>query len=261
MTAAPRMPVAFIGHGSPMNTLEQNAYTQTWRALGVSLTKPKAVLMISAHWYTRGTFVCSAARPETIHDFGNFPQALFDFQYPAPGSPELAQRVARLLQPVQVEMDDRWGLDHGAWSVLAHVFPNADVPVVQLSIDATQAPQWHYDIAQRLAPLRDEGVLILGSGNVIHNLRIMNWREQHVAFDWAVRFNEAVKRNLQQPDHAALIQYERFGEDARLSIPTPEHYLPLLYVIALQTPQDTLRMLTDGIFGGSISMLSVVFGE
>jgi 4,5-DOPA dioxygenase extradiol len=260
MNAPARMLVAFIGHGSPMNTLERNAHTDAWRAFGASVPKPKAILMISAHWYTRGTQVSAMKTPKTIHDFRGFPPALFDFQYPAPGSPELAQRVATLLQPLQVGLDQQWGLDHGAWSVLAHVFPNADIPVVQLSIDATQAPQWHYDLAKRLAPLRDEGVLIIGSGNVVHNLGIMNWREQNVAFDWAVRFNDLVRSHLIQPDHPALIDYDKLGEDARLSIPTPEHYLPLLYVIALQTPEDELRMLTDGIFGGSISMLSVAVG-
>jgi 4,5-DOPA dioxygenase extradiol len=257
MNTAARMPAAFLGHGSPMNTLERNAHTDAWRAFGASVPKPKAVLMISAHWYTRGTRVCAVENPETIHDFRGFPQALFDFQYPAPGSPQLAQRVAHLLHPVQAGLDQEWGLDHGAWSVLAHVFPDADIPVVQLSIDATQAPQWHYDLGKRLAPLRDEGVLIVGSGNVVHNLGIMNWREQRSAFDWAARFNDLVKSHLQQPDHATITHYDRLGEDARLSIPTPEHYLPLLYIIALQQPDEMARILTDGIFGGSISMLSV----
>lgn len=254
------MPVAFLGHGSPMNTLEQNAFSKAWRSFGAAVPRPKAVLMVSAHWYTLGTHVTAMPTPETIHDFGGFPQALFDFQYPAPGSPALARRVAQLLQPLKVGLDEQWGLDHGAWSVLAHAFPDASVPVVQLSIDRTQTPQWHYDLAQRLAPLRDEGVLILGSGDVVHNLGIMNWREQTVAFDWAVRFNDLVKSHLAQPDHPALINYERLGEDARLSIPTPEHYLPLLYVAGLQTPQDKVSVLVDGIIGGSISMLSVAFG-
>jgi 4,5-DOPA dioxygenase extradiol len=260
MNTSARMPVAFLGHGSPMNTLQQNAFTNAWRSFGASVPKPKAVLMVSAHWFTPGTHVTAMQVPETIHDFGGFPQALFDFQYPAPGAPVLAQRVAQLLHPLKVGLDETWGLDHGAWSVLAHVFPDASVPVVQLSIDRTQPPQWHYDMAKRLAPLRDEGVLIIGSGDVVHNLGIMNWREQNVAFDWAVRFNDTVKSHLAQPDHPALINYDRLGEDARLSIPTPEHYLPLLYVIAVQTPEDKLGILVDGIIGGSISMLSVVIG-
>jgi 4,5-DOPA dioxygenase extradiol len=260
MNTSTRMPIAFLGHGSPMNTLEQNAFSMAWRNFGTAVPKPKAVLMVSAHWYTPGTHVTAMQTPETIHDFRGFPQALFDFQYPAPGAPALAQRVAQLLQPLKVGLDEQWGLDHGAWSVLAHVFPDASVPVVQLSIDRTQPPQWHYDLAKRLAPLRDEGVLILGSGDVVHNLGIMNWREQNVAFDWAVRFNDLVKSHLAQRDHSALINYDRLGEDARLSIPTPEHYLPLLYVIALQTPEDKLNILVDGIIGGSISMLSVAFG-
>jgi 4,5-DOPA dioxygenase extradiol len=253
-------PAAFLGHGSPMNTLEHNAYTSAWREFGAALHKPKAVLMISAHWFTPGTHVTAMQAPETIHDFRGFPQALFDFRYPAPGSPELARRVAQLLQPLEVGLDEKWGLDHGAWSVLAHVFPGADVPVVQLSIDRTQPPQWHYDLAKRLAPLREEGVLIVGSGDVVHNLGIMNWREQNVAFDWAVRFNDLVKSHLAQPDHPTLINYEKLGEDARLSIPTPEHYLPLLYVIAVQRPEDKLSIVSDGIVGGSISMLSVAIG-
>jgi 4,5-DOPA dioxygenase extradiol len=254
------MPVAFLGHGSPMNTLERNAFTETWRQFGEAVPKPKAILMISAHWFTRGTHVTAMQQPETIHDFRGFPQALSDFQYPARGAPELARRVAQLLAPLDVGLDQQWGLDHGAWSVLAHVFPAANVPVVQLSIDRTQAPQWHYDLAKHLAPLRDEGVLIIGSGNVVHNLGIMNWREQNAAFDWAVRFNDLVRSHLTQPDHPALINYERLGEDARLSIPTAEHYLPLIYVIGTQTPEDKLDVLTDGIIGGSISMLSVVVG-
>lgn len=260
MASTTRLPVVFFGHGSPMNALERNDYTETWRTFGASLSKPRAVLMISAHWFTRGTHAAAMETPETIHDFGGFPQPLFDFQYPAPGAPELAQRVADLLAPLPVGLDREWGLDHGAWSVLTHVFPEADVPVVQLSIDRTQPAQFHYDLGKRLAPLRDEGVLIVGSGNVVHNLGIMNWREQTVAYDWAVRFNDLVKRCLESRDHAPLIGYDQLGNDARLSIPTPEHYLPLLYIIGQQTADDKMTLLTDGIFGGSISMLSLSIG-
>lgn len=260
MASITRLPVLFFGHGSPMNTLARNDYTETWRAFGASIAKPRAVLMISAHWFTSGTHVTAADTPETIHDFGNFPQALFDFQYPAPGAPDLAHRVADLFAPLAVGLDREWGLDHGAWSVLAHVFPDADVPVVQLSIDRTQSAQFHYDLGKRLTPLRDEGVLVIGSGNVVHNLGIMNWREQTVAYDWAVRFNERVKRCLESRDHAPLIGYDQCGKDAQLSIPTPEHYLPLLYIISQQTDDDKLRVVTDGIFGGSISMLSISIG-
>jgi 4,5-DOPA dioxygenase extradiol len=260
MTTTHRLPVVFFGHGSPMNTLERNDYTETWRTFGASIAKPRAVLMISAHWFTRGTHVTAMETPETIHDFGGFPQALFDFQYPAPGAPELAQRVADLLAPLPVGLDREWGLDHGAWSVLAHVFPDADVPVVQLSIDRTQPAQFHYDLGKRLAPLRDEGVLIVGSGNVVHNLGIMNWREQTIAYDWAVRFNDLVTSSLASGDHAPLIGYDQLGKDAELSINSAEHYLPLLYIIGLQNADDKLTVLAYGIFGGSISMLSFSVG-
>ncbi len=260
MPSTTRLPAVFIGHGSPMNTLDRNDYTEAWRAFGASFAKPRSLLMISAHWFTRGAHVTAMETPETIHDFGGFPQALFDFQYPAPGAPELAQRVADLLAPMAVGLDREWGLDHGAWSVLAHLFPDADVPVVQISIDRTQPAQFHYDLGKRLAPLRDEGVLIVGSGNVVHNLGVMNWREQTAAYDWAVRFNDRVKRCLESGDHAPLIGYDQLGTDAELSVPTPEHYLPLLYIIGQQTAGEKLTQLTDGIFGGSISMLSLSIG-
>jgi 4,5-DOPA dioxygenase extradiol len=257
MTQTTRMPAVFLGHGSPMNTLQQNEFTDAWRKFGASISKPRAVLCVSAHWFTRGTHVTETQTPETIHDFGGFPQALFDFQYPAPGDPGLARQVADLLKPVEVGLDQQWGLDHGAWSVLVHVFPDADVPVIQLSIDRTQPAQFHYNLGKQLAPLRDEGVLIVGSGNVVHNLGIMNWREQTVAYDWAIRFNDLVKHSLESGDHAPLIGYERLGKDAELSINSAEHYLPLLYIISQQNPGDKLTLFTDSIFGGSISMLSV----
>ena len=257
MTQTTRMPAVFLGHGSPMNALQQNEYTNAWREFGASIPKPRAVLAVSAHWFTRGTHVTATATPETIHDFGGFPQALFDFQYPAPGNPDLARRVVEILKPLDVGLDRQWGLDHGTWSVLAHVFPDADVPVIQLSIDRTQPGRFHYDLGKQLAPLRDEGVLIVGSGNVVHNLGILNWREQTVAYDWAERFNDAVKRHLADKNHQPLIDFEGFGQDAALAINTKEHYLPLLYVLGTQSPQEHLTVLSDGIFGGSISMLSI----
>jgi 4,5-DOPA dioxygenase extradiol len=260
MTQTTRMPAVFLGHGSPMNTLQQNEFTAAWRKFGASIPKPRAVLCVSAHWFTHGTHVTATPTPETIHDFGGFPQALFDFQYPAPGDPALAQRVAELLKPLNVGLDQKWGLDHGTWSVLAHVFPKADIPVVQLSIDRTQPGQFHYDLGKQLAPLRDEGVLIVGSGNVVHNLGIMNWREQNVAFDWATRFNNAVKEHIASANHGPLIDFEGFGNDSALAINTKEHYLPLLYVLGAQSPQEPANILSDGIFGGSISMLSVAVG-
>lgn len=259
-TQTSRMPAIFFGHGSPMNALEHNRYTDAWRRVGTSLPQPKAILAVSAHWYLRGTAVTAMDRPRTIHDFGGFPRELFEVHYPAPGSPALAERVRELLVPTAVAPDMDWGLDHGTWSVLAHVFPIADVPVVQLSLDATLAPREHYELARRLAPLRDEGILIVGSGNVVHNLGRIQWAEDASPYDWAMRFNTCVCEALLARDHATLIDYPALGADARLSVPTPEHYLPLLYVIAQQTDRDTLSLPVDGIELGSISMLSVAAG-
>jgi 4,5-DOPA dioxygenase extradiol len=252
------MPVVFFGHGSPMNTLERNAYTEAWRKIGEAVPTPKAIVCVSAHWYTEGTAVTAMSRPRTIHDFYGFPQALFDVRYPAPGQPELARRVRELLAPVDVALDDSWGLDHGTWSVLKHVYPKADVPVIQLSIDGTQPAQFHYDIARRLAPLRDEEILVAGSGNVVHNLRLMRPGAQ--AFDWAVRFNEGIRKALASRHHATLVEFEKLGADARLSVPTPEHYLPLLYVAGLQREDESMTFPVDGYDLGSISMLSAVAG-
>jgi 4,5-DOPA dioxygenase extradiol len=255
------MPAAFFGHGSPMNTLEHNQYTEAWRRLGELVPKPKAILAISAHWYVRGTAVTAMEHPRTIHDFGGFPQALFEVQYPAAGDTVLAKRVRQLLAPVEVDLDDSWGLDHGTWSVLVHAFPGADVPIVQLSIDAAKPPRFHYDLAKNLAPLRDQGVLIAGSGNVVHNLGRIQWTEGAKPFDWAVRFNDAVRGCLAAHEHGALIDYLSLGEDARLSVPTPEHYLPLLYVIAQQSENEAISFPVDGIEFGSIGMLTVVVGR
>jgi 4,5-DOPA dioxygenase extradiol len=253
--AATHMPAAFIGHGTPMNALESNLHTDSWRAFAASIPKPKAILVISAHWYTRGVGVTAMKTPKTIHDFGGFPQALFDMQYPAPGDPAVAQRVQELLKPV-ARLDQNWGLDHGTWSILIHMFPEADIPVLQLSIDGTQPAQYHYDIGKQLRPLRDEGVLILGSGNVVHNLGVMRRSDQAPAYDWAVSFNDFVRNQIQNRNHAPLIQYELQGEAARLSIPTSEHYLPALYILGLQRDEDQASILTDGIDLSSISMLS-----
>jgi 4,5-DOPA dioxygenase extradiol len=254
------MPVIFFGHGSPMNTLESNRYTEVWRTLGAAAPKPKAILAISAHWFTRGTAVTAMARPQTIHDFGGFPQALFDIQYPAPGEPALAARVRELLAPLKVQLDQSWGLDHGTWSVLAHAFPDASIPVVQLSMDGTKPARFHYELGQRLAPLRGEGVLIVGSGNVVHNLMLMQRREGAPAYAWARRFNEQVRAALSSRNHQALIEFERLGEDARLSVPTPEHYLPLLYIAGLQAEDETMAFAVDGYEAGSLGMLSAAAG-
>jgi len=254
-----RMPALFIGHGSPMNALERNRYTEAWRALGASLPRPSAVLCISAHWLTRGLAVTAMPVPRTIHDFGGFPQALFDVQYLAPGDELMAQRVCEMLRPLPVALDTEWGLDHGAWSVLVHLFPKADVPVLQLSLDATQPASFHYAIGQQLAALRDEGVLIVGSGNVVHNLRRLNMRSG-AAYDWATRFESFARRAITARDHVALIDWSALGADAALSVPTPEHYWPLLPVLGAQAADETAEIVVDGIELGSISMLAVRVG-
>jgi len=243
-----------------MNALQRNRYTLAWQEFGACTPRPRSILCISAHWYTRGTAVTMMERPKTIHDFGGFPQALYEVEYPAPGDPSLAARVIELLAGIRVAADvSEWGLDHGTWSVLKHVYSQADIPVVQLSIDGTQPLAYHYELAKLLAPLRDEGVLVVGSGNVVHNLRLMRAPDAE-AYPWAVRFNEGVRSRLIAHEHAALASMAALGEDAAMSIPTPEHYLPLLYVIALQRADDSLQFLIDGIELGSISMLSIALG-
>lgn len=257
MTNTP-MPVVFYGHGSPMNALG-GPHAPAWRALGASLPRPKAILMISAHWETEGTpAVTAMERPRTIHDFGGFPQALFDMRYPAPGSPALADRVRDLIGAAE---DHEWGLDHGTWSVLVHSYPDADVPVVQLSLDRELTPRQHYDLARKLNPLRDVGVLIAASGDIVHNLRAMRRDGSAEPFDWAVRFDADITAALQTGDHDALIDWARFGEDAQLSVPTDEHYLPLLYAAAQQRPGDSIRLFNQAIDLGSVSMTGVVIGE
>jgi 4,5-DOPA dioxygenase extradiol len=255
------MPSIFFGHGNPMNALLKNYYSDAWAAIGNQLAHPKAVLAISAHWFVRAMAVTASPDPRTIHDFGGFPRELYEVEYPAAGSPELAKRVQTLLAPVSVGLDRKWGLDHGTWSVLRHVFPKADIPVVQLSIDKTQPPEFHYEIGKRLAPLRGEGVLIIGSGNIVHNLHTYAWgRGELEPCDWAVRFEGRVREMLLKGEDAGLVAYEEFGDDAVLSVPTPDHYLPLLYVIALRREGEPLSFPVEGIDGGSVSMLSVRIG-
>ncbi len=259
-----RMPALFFGHGNPMYAIEPNPYAEAWRVLGESLPRPAAILAVSAHWYTRGTAVTAMDRPRTIHDFGGFPRALFEVSYPAPGSPALARRVQKLLAPTPVQLDEDaahgWGLDHGTWSVLKHVFPQADMPVVQLSLDAAQTPQWHYTLAQRLSPLRGEGVLIIGSGNIVHNLQRLVWTKNAPPHAWAQRFSEWVRARLLAADHAALSDYLAAGADARLSVPTPEHYLPLLYVIAQQGAGEAVSFPVEGLEMGGVDMRAVALG-
>ncbi len=257
-----RLPALFLGHGNPMNALEVNAWTRAWAALGAQLPRPRAVLSISAHWYVSATAVTAMRSPRTIHDFGGFPPALYDAQYPAPGDPALAVRVQQLLAPLPVTADHSWGLDHGTWAVLRHVFPQADVPVVQLAIDETQPAAFHHRLGELLKPLRDEGILILGSGDIVHNLHAYAWgRHPQDPYDWALRFEARVRERLAARDPAALIDYPSLGSDALLAVPTPEHYLPLLYVLGASAPGDTLRFPVEGMDGGSVSMLAVQFGE
>lgn len=244
-----------------MNALEENQYTRRWKAIGNSIPRPKVILSISAHWYIGATAVTAMQAPRTIHDFGGFPRELFEFQYPAIGDVSLANRVKDLLEPVSVVLDESWGLDHGTWSVLCHLFPKADIPVVQLSIDETKSPDYHYELAKQLASLRDERVLIIGSGNIVHNLRTYAWRKQSVEpFDWAVEFETKAKQLMLDNNITPLIAYESLKLDALLSVPTPEHYLPLLYVLALRREDEQISFPVEGFEGGSISMLTVKIG-
>lgn len=239
-----------------MNTFGGNRYADAWKAFGATLA-PRAILVVSAHWYVGATRVTGAARPRTVHDFTSYRRGLSEFQYPAPGSPELAARVRELLAPVPVELDERWGFDHGAWSVLANAFPAADIPVIELSIDRTQPPAFHYDLGTRLAPLRDEGVLILASGNIIHNIEIMRSGWRGATAGWERRFESDVRERIARGDHAALVAYDRLGTDAALAIPTPDHYLPLLYALALQRSGETVATIVGGEDGDGLGMLSV----
>lgn len=255
------MPTFFFGHGNPMNAMQVNAYTKGWAAIGSQVPQPKAVIAISAHWYFPGTSVTAMSAPRTIHDFGGFPSELYQVVYPAPGDPALAGRVQNLLEPISVVRDEQWGLDHGTWVVLRHLFPRADIPVVQLSIDKTRPAAFHYEVGRRLAPLRDEGILIVGSGNLVHNLHAYAWGQHAVEpFDWAVRFEEKARELLVAANDAPLIAYETLGHDAMVSVPTPDHYLPLLHVIALRRKGEQVSFPVEGVDGGSVSMLTVQIG-
>ena len=255
------MPAIFFGHGNPMNALLHNSYSEAWSAIGAQLPRPRAIVAVSAHWYTAGTRVTINAQPRTIHDFGGFPPELYQVQYAAPGNPDLARTVQSLLDPIDVTLDASWGLDHGTWSVLCHVYPNADVPVIQLSINDTEPAEFHFALGEKLAPLREDGVLIVGSGNLVHNLHAYAWgRHPQEPYDWAVRFEAAAKQLMLERNYQSLIAYEQLGADAALSIPTPEHYLPLLYVLGSAQDDETIRFPVSGVDGGSISMLTVQLG-
>jgi 4,5-DOPA dioxygenase extradiol len=255
------LPAVFFGHGNPMNALAVNGYTEAWRRIGEQVPRPRAILAISAHWFVPQTGVTVMTAPRTIHDFGGFPPELYRVQYPAPGDPELARRVAKLLDPLQVDLDESWGLDHGTWSVLCHAYPRADVPVVQLSIDQREPAAFHFDLGRRLAPLRAEGVLIAASGNLVHNLRAYDWGgEVRGAYDWAERFERQARGLMAAGDFRALVEYEKLGRDAELAIPTPDHYLPLLYVLGARQAEEPMAFPVEGMEGGSVSMLALQVG-
>jgi len=254
------MPVLFVGHGSPMNAIEDNEFTGNWKKVSLSLPNPVAIICISAHWETNGTFVTAMEKPPTIHDFGGFPQALFDVQYPAPGSPELAEETQALITKSGVGLNHSWGLDHGAWSVIKRFYPDADIPVIQMSLDYLRDPQYHYDLAKQLAPLRKRGILIIGSGNMVHNLRILDWNKPDQGYDWAQEANSIFKKLISANDHQQLVNYRNLGREVELAVPTPEHYLPLLYALGLKTENEEVTFFNDKPVMGSLTMTSVKIG-
>lgn len=258
-----RQPAYFLGHGTPMNALADNTYTQAWARIGASNARPKGILAISAHWYIPATQVTAMAAPRTIHDFQGFPQALFDYQYPAPGNPALAKRIVQLLRPLNAGLDEQgWGLDHGTWGVLCHMYPAADIPVLQLSIDSTREPAFHYQLGKKLRPLREEGIMVVATGNIVHNLsQFVRGKPDIPPQDWALRFEQSIRQGIQNGRHDILIDYQALGPDAQLACPTAEHYLPLLYVMGLQDEADRVSFPVEGVDGGSISMLSVCVSD
>lgn len=258
-----KMPVLFLGHGSPMNAIEENEFVTGFRNVAKEIENPKAILVISAHWETNGTFVTAMEQPRTIHDFGGFPKELFEVQYPAPGSPELANAAKELITKTDVGLDHHWGLDHGAWSVIKHLYPKANVPVIQMSIDYTKPASYHYELSKELAKLRERGVLIVGSGNMVHNLRMVDWNKLNDAdygYDWAVEAKTKMKDSILNRDHSTLIDYHNQGLAFKLSVPTPEHYMPLLYALALQEKNEEVKVFNDKAVGGSLTMTSVKIG-
>lgn len=259
-----KMPLLFLGHGSPMNAIEDNEFVLGFKNIGKQIPTPNAILCISAHWETKGTFVTAMSHPRTIHDFGGFPKALFDVQYPAPGSPELAKQTQALVEKTALGLDYSWGLDHGAWSVLKHLYPEANIPIIEMSIDYTQKPEYHYELAKQLAALRNKGVLIVGSGNMVHNLGLVAWNQLNAdgfAFDWAVEANEKMKHMISTNHHEALINFNSQGSAFDLAIPTPEHFIPLLYTLALKEEKENIKFFNDKAFAGSITMTSLLIEE
>ena len=258
-----RMPVLFVGHGSPMYVIEENEFTQTWQKLGETIPTPKAILCISAHWETRGTHVTAMPKPPTIHDFGGFPRELYEIQYPAPGSPELANKTIQTIQKTNVLADDKWGLDHGAWSVIMRMYPKADIPVIQMSLDYNKTPGEHYEMAKELASFRDNGILIIGSGNMVHNLHKVAWDKQddeEYGFDWALEANDTFKKLIQSNHHKELIHYDLLGKAVQMAVPTPDHFLPLLYALALKNESETVSYFNDKAVMGSLTMTSLKIG-
>lgn len=259
----PKMPLLFLGHGSPMNAIEENQFVTGFRTIAKSLPTPSAILCISAHWYTNGTFVTSMEMPKTIHDFGGFPPELFQVQYPAPGSPTLARSTQTLVTSTKVELDDKWGLDHGAWSVIKHLYPKANIPVVQFSIDYTRSPEWHFSLASELATLRDRGVLIIGSGNIIHNLRKIDWmnfEKDNYGYDWAIEARAKINELITSGNFQPLLKYQELGTALQLAVPSPDHFLPLLYILGLKEKSESLELFNDKLLAGSLSMTSVKIG-
>lgn len=255
-----QMPVLFLGHGSPMNAIEDNVFVQGFKTLANTLPKPNSILCISAHWYTNGTYITAMQKPRTIHDFGGFPQELYQVQYPANGNPLLAKETKELIHKTTIEPDEKWGLDHGAWSVIKHLFPKADIPVIQLSIDYTKSAQYHFELAQELSSLRNKGVLIIGSGNIIHNLGLVdfqNFDKDNYGYDWAIEARETINKHILDYNFKELIKYEKLGSPAKLAIPTPDHYLPLLYSLALKGKNEKIILFNDKLLGGSLSMTSL----
>lgn len=255
-----RMPVLFLGHGSPMNAIEENQFVTGFRNISKSLPKPNAILCISAHWFTKGTKVTAMQMPRTIHDFGGFPKELFAVEYPAKGSPQLARETQKILSPTLIELDEKWGLDHGAWSVIKHLYPNADIPVIQLSIDYTQAPEYHFSLAQQLQALRRKGILIIGSGNIVHNLGLVDFRnmdKDNYGFDWAIESREKINKWLLEGNFDPIVNYHKQGSAIQLAIPTPDHYLPLIYTLGLKEKSESLSLFNDKLLAGSLSMTSV----
>lgn len=258
------MPVLFLGHGSPMNAIEENEFVDGFRNVSKEIPRPNAILCISAHWETRGTYVTAMQQPKTIHDFGGFPKALFDVQYPAPGSPDLAETTQGLVTKTEVNLDHSWGLDHGAWSVIKHLYPKADIPVIEMSIDYTKPPQYHYELAKELATLRNKGILIIGSGNMVHNLRMVAWNkmnEPNYGFDWAIEASAQMKKFILDGNHHPLINFQAQGKPFELAVPTPEHYLPLLYTLALKEDKEKISLFNDQFVGGSLTMTSLKIGH